>query len=233
MFKQFAQLVSVLIQNLPELSVYAMQRLIENPSLVRELLEEFLRPKLTDPGLTLPKGMKLIRLHPAWDFMILTSDDYPEVGVAMSNVSGSLGKGWKLQVYIPKARDFEDFVAPCGCCDWTKQLRPFAAPRQEMVMAMGIIREFCYGHGIKTLMMHCQHNIFDGSWDDRDSPKKEDVRVNIIDPYWAKVDFVDYKKFHEVFGSMLRVFDVDNDKVKTSKSLANHFKEVNMATAPK
>lgn len=139
--KQTATFLGVLAQNVPQLSGDEMQFYIENPTRLKGRLNT-LHLTITDfinqffPRLS--GFLKFIPLHPAWDFLIMRSSDYPELGIAVSHRSGSLGSGFCLMLRGNK------FINPCGCCSWIQGVEPAEA---EL-----LIRKACADNGIRFLL---------------------------------------------------------------------------------
>lgn len=118
--RQVAAFIAAVVQKIPDLSSGEMQYLIEHPaeltrrvSGIRSSLREFLRRDNESE-------FELIELHPQWDFLVLKSRKYPEMGIAVSDHSGSLGTGYTF--IFPSKSGNEVYQAPCCCCNWYSQL---------------------------------------------------------------------------------------------------------------
>lgn len=91
------------------------------------------------------KGVKFLTMDDCWDFLILKSDSYPEVGIAVSNYSGSCGKG--LDLVVNAERPNIIFTSPWGCNnDWCWPLGD-----EEAVLLIGLT---CQNNGVKFLILN-------------------------------------------------------------------------------
>jgi hypothetical protein len=168
--KQTATFLGVLAQNVPELSGDEMQYYIEKPTELKERLFS-LRFSITDfVGRFCPEinvNLKFIGLVQGWDFLIMQSATYPEVGIAVANSSGSLGSGFCLSLNGRK------FVGPCGCCRWIQEVEPLEAER--------LIRKTCADNGIRYL-------LFKDWWQTRCTHEKKGLKQGVgglyfVDPH--------------------------------------------------
>ena len=181
--KQTATFVAALAQNIPALSGGWAQFLMENPEELKSRLAH-LQPTLRYfMGRTKMSCIELIELDPQWDFLIMRSTTYPEVGVAVSNRSGSLGRGLRLALLWEKG--YEQFTAPCGCCNWS-------GSRDEEKAARRQLREVCAANGITILLFHCWSNAMEQDVDG----------LRLLDPYGDQLEQIDKERFLRGFDRM-------------------------------
>jgi len=186
------------VQNLPELSKKQAEWLV-NPANKAKLIFDLSKPVLSGVLPHLSKKIQLIALHSAWDFVILQSKDYPEIGIAASELSESLGHGLKLVFQLKGGRIRERFVCPCGCCGWNYQLEIFGE------FPFDLIHNTCKANGIKILVIHCADNL-------RQSYRSnEESGLKFLEPYldgkdWhiaAEQGMLDISRFCEAFSEIM------------------------------
>ena len=98
--KQTAAFIAAVAQNLPELSASEMQYLIGKPGALQARLEN-LTPSLRElvkRGTVTCPDIEFIEVSPEWDFLIMRSTVYPNVGIAVSDHTGRCGLGLRLVV---------------------------------------------------------------------------------------------------------------------------------------
>ncbi len=180
--KQTAAFLAALVGNLPRLAAEEMQYLIENPDELKRRLKT-IEPGFRELGL-LRRNIVFVELDPNWDFLILRSTEYPQVGIAVSDRNGAGGEGWKLVARNLTQRGF--FTSPCGCCSqWHGQL--------ETSAAMELVRTTCRRMEIQYLILHCWHNI----------PKVQNPHggLTLIDPYRpVEMEILERDRFTQAFG---------------------------------
>ncbi len=166
-------------------------------------------------GQSVFRRMRLIELHPVWDFMILQSSDYPEVGIAVSDLSGSCGSGWALHFWNDQGTQ-EAFTAPCGCCDFSGQLGGGKDKRSQCdKVATGLIDDVCVANSIKFLLFHCWKDVswpwMDGSirsWKNAVENRLSAGSIQCIDPYNndKRMKLLDLPRFQNAFGGLFEVY---------------------------
>ena len=219
---QTAKLLAVLLENMPPLSAGEMQFLIDtkNRDEVKRRLA-FLNPTLRNivaRGYSQFEG-EFIELHPGWDFLIMRSTKYPEVGIAVSDRNATCGLGLRLAVRTGE-RQVERFTAPCmGYANWAAQLMPWypdvagnkpVQPYNTPVDHEGIrrIREVCTTHGIDHLLLHGWHSMM-----------KQDVNgLALVDPYDpAQMGMLDQHRFMRSYGQ--RFYEARGDECESLSRL--------------
>ena len=192
--KQTAAFVAALTQQIPELSSYEMKYLIEHPYEIMERTR-FLHPSLREflwrDGYE--SRFELIELSPYWDFLIMRSEEYPELGIAVSDRSRLLGDGLRMMFFNGSGQ--EVFIAPSGDSDWCDQLCPLYPDRVGIEeKARSLIKEACDQRGITHLILH---NWFDCM---EQAPEGSDF-LTLVDPYSKdEMEGLDKKRFLSAFG---------------------------------
>jgi len=178
--KQSGTFVAAVAQQIPKLLTgKEMQYLIENPEELADRLK-ILVPTLRQLTQWCD-DVEFIELDPSWDFLIMRSKKYPEVGIAVSNHSGSCGKGLRLAIETEKRQGI--FAGPCGCCYW------YPTPEGKDV-AVDTLRKACKTANITHLIFNCWH----------DAMTQED-ELTLIDPYKEKqMKILDYQRFATAYG---------------------------------
>lgn len=204
--KQTAKFIAMIAETLPELSGRAMQSLIEHPGKLAHLLLSLV-PLLSEfvKGQKVFGKMELLKLLPDWDFMILRSADYPEVGIAVSERSDSCGHGWNLVFRNDKGEE-ETFRAPCGCCNFSGKL-------DDRESRAKIIRDACKSSGIKFLVFHCWKSVY------RESSTEDAIQWIEPNDEDSTLRFLDLPRFQNAFHGLLRVGSLYSEE---SMSLAEY-----------
>jgi hypothetical protein len=218
--------IASLIENLPEeLSVARMQEFIESPKKITDILKQFEYP--LEWFIESQEGMKLLTVHPKWDFRILVSEKLPKFGIAVSKESRLLGSGWKLS--FKRNGERKKFVAPCCCCCWEHQISNSQEEYQQKrgdveKRAVDLTKKTCDENGINVLVIHCWFNHI-ASFFPNDTLGKS---FFLIDPYignnWKEAP-VNVEKVIEIFGDLLEVICQDKkDGREKPFSLSSFFK---------
>ena len=192
--------IAKVVELLPELSSDQMQEFIDNLGKIKSILRQF-EPTLQQ-FMEGQEKMELLQLHPTWDFMILRSKTYAEVGIAVSNHNEFSGRGWRL--VFKRAGDKKLFTSPCCCCSWSDQLKPFNENEQTQLIGANLIERVCKKNGITTLLIHSWKNHLDLS------------EINCLDPHqdsWEST--IDIEHFKKEFAT---VFDILTAGKETSLS---------------
>ncbi|MFZ2188393.1 MAG: hypothetical protein WAV73_02400 [Candidatus Moraniibacteriota bacterium] len=200
------KLVSSIVENLSALSNDVVEWISKNPQEIAKAfwtteptLERFLKIQSIDK-------VKLIQLHPKWDFSILQHSDYPQVGIAVSNRDSSCGCGFRL---VFRAGGLEqNFTAPCGCCDWYSQLKSVCGDEDVAEFGSKLISRACERNGIDFLILH--------GWSDnpRRNRKVISIWASFIDPYRKKeLEKINTEKLSQSFQESVSIREVNPERV--------------------
>jgi len=181
--KQTATFLGVLAQNIPQLSAEEMQYFIEHPAELRCRLEYLQKSIFIDEVICkyfprLYDQLNFISPKPGWDFLIMQSEVYPEVGLSVSRRSSALGSGLFLSF-----KEFR-FRGPCGCCPECWRDGPIGDSIQ-------LITEACAQNGIKYLLLTCW--VQNVPWD------KKLILIDPMNP--AEMRVLNKELFLQAFGA--------------------------------
>lgn len=151
------------------------------------------------------EGIKLIELYPDWDFMILQSEEYPEIGIAVSNKDEGVGTGFRL--VFKTGEGVHRFIAPCACCSWASQLKTVSDEKLRSKFGAELIQGACLSNGIKTVLLHCWKNS-------KDLEASVSENLHYVDPYIIREwEIIDVRRFWESFDKLLCVANWTNGKL--------------------
>ncbi|MEI6587966.1 MAG: hypothetical protein WCO05_03400 [Candidatus Moraniibacteriota bacterium] len=199
--------IATIIGNLSEVSSNIVEWIKENPQEITKAfwaaeptLERFMEIERSNK-------VKLIKLHPDWDFAILQSEDYPEVGIAVSNHDGKCGCGFRL--LLKAGGGFEqNFTAPCGCCDWYSQLKTVCSDEDVAEFGSKLVSCACKKEGIDFLLLH--------GWGDNPYRNKKVISMwaSFVDPYRKnELEKINTEKLSQAFQELVSVREVNPERV--------------------
>lgn len=204
--KQTATFLGVLAQNIPQLSGDEMQHFIEHPAslqscleylenhnriLIDEVIQEYFPNLYAQLNFIVPKV--------GWDFLIMQSEVYPEVGFSVSRRRRSLDQGFLLRF-----GGFE-FWTPCACCSHCWKDGWIGEEKSPMLL----ITRACSLHNIKYLLLARWERMdtramIQGNYRCRLSEGEKEAlfsEVKLIDPIQsAQMKVLNKERFQQAFG---------------------------------
>jgi hypothetical protein len=219
--KQSGTFLSAIAANIPpELSSGQMQYFIEKPGELRNRLAVLFPTFRELVGRMNGVEVEFFRLHPVWDFIIMRSSLYPELGIAVSDHSEICGNGIPLAVW--DGGEYENFFAPnIRSHKWASQLAVCRLNREKefetdilkscTIDGLEMIRKRCGAEGIKLLVMRG----FD--WYQGNGGLKF---IDLFDP--GQVEDLDEQKFKRAFEWLYTWEDFNTDNTICSLHAASY-----------
>lgn len=155
----------------------------------RPTLREFIAR--TQPELA--ASLAFIQPDPDWGFLIMVSNAYPEVGIAVADRHKDGGPG--LMLAVKSDGECAEFRAPCGSDGWHKKAwgadgRMHWLDKESRDESVALIRKACAEKGIRFLVL--------SDW--RTEMEQDVDGLCLIDPYKGGMKELDPMKFRAAFG---------------------------------